>query len=90
MADRGPNYDVERRRLMMQVEEHEDTIEKGHSRLAEIERAKKRNSGRAELANLELDVEADSIRENEISLHVRIEEIQVNLKAMVKTGVTSG
>lgn len=90
MADRGPNYDVERRRLMLQIEEHEDTIEKGQSRLREIERAKKRNLDRAELMNLELDTEAVRVQENEESLRTRVAEIQANLKAMVKTGGSNG
>lgn len=86
MVDRGPNYTLERRRLELQREEHEDTIAKGQSRLAEIERAKKRNLSRAELANMELDSEAGKVGENEASLHGRIEEIDTNLKAMTKGG----
>lgn len=90
MADRGPNYVVERRRAELQREEHEDTIAKGQARLQEIERAKKRNLDRAELANLELDAEAEKVQENEASLKTRIEEINTNLKAMVKGGGTNG
>lgn len=88
MADRGPNYIVERRRLELQKEEHEDTIAKGQSRLAEIQRAKKRNLDRAELANLELDGEIEKIKENETALLGRIDELNTNLKAMTKPGGT--
>jgi hypothetical protein len=90
MADRGPNYTVERRRLELQREEHEDTIAKGQSRLGEIERAKKRNIDRAELANLELDSEAEKVKENETALRGKIEEINTNLKAMLRPGGSDG
>jgi len=90
MADKGPNYALERRRLELQTAEHEDTIAKGLARLAEIERAKKRNLDRAELANMELDSEAEKIRENEEALRRRMDEINVNLKAMVKGGSENG
>lgn len=90
MSDRGPNYDVERRRLTLAIEEHEDTVEKGHSRIAEIERAKKRNMSRAELANMELDSEAEKIRENETALKSKIDEINANMKAMTKSGGSDG
>jgi hypothetical protein len=82
MADRGPNYDIERRRLQIAIDEHLDTIEKGIYRLAEIERAKKRNTDRAELANVELDAESERSRENEAALRKAIKEIEVNLKLM--------
>lgn len=84
MADRGPNYAIERRRLEIQVDEHLDTIAKGQARLAEIERSQKRNVDRAELANLELDQEAERIRENEAALKSKIKETEKNLVAMVK------
>jgi hypothetical protein len=90
MPDRGPNYAVERRRLELALAEHEDTIEKGQARLAEIERAKKRNIDRAELANLELDAEAERIEENEEALKVKMSEIAGNLKAMTKDGADAG
>lgn len=90
MADRGPDYAVERRRQELQLEEHEDTIAKGKARIEEIVRAKKRNLNRAELANMELDAEAVKISENETSLQQRIDEIQANLRAMVKGGRSDG
>jgi hypothetical protein len=90
MADRGPNYSLERIRLQLQLEEHEDTIAKGQARLQEIERAKKRNLSRAEFANMELDAEAEKVRENEMVLTKRMDEINGNLKAMVKGGTSDG
>lgn len=85
MVDRGPDYAVERRRLELQRGEHEDTIEKGRARMAEIERAKQRNLDRVDLANMELDAEASKIRENEQALTEKIEDIEQNLRAMVAT-----
>lgn len=90
MADKGPNYTVERRRLELQIEEHEDTIAKGSARLQEIERAKKLNMARAELANLALDGEAALVAENEATLQARITEIKTNLSAMIKGGGSHG
>ena len=90
MADKGPNYTIERIRLELQIEDHEDTIAKGQARLQEIERAKKRNLSRTDLANRELDDEGSKIHENEEVTRKRIEEIQVNLKAMVKGGTSDG
>ncbi len=84
MADKGPNYTVERRRLEIQQLEHRQLIQKQHGRLEEIASSKDMNTARAELANMELDAEADSIRLNQASLEVRINEINKNLGVMVK------
>lgn len=84
MADKTPNYGVERMRLEIQLDEHDDTIERGHSRLAEIDRAKARNIARAALQNAELDSEAALVRENEAALEGRKAEINTNLAAMKK------
>ena len=70
--------------LELAISEHEDTIEKGRARLGEIERAKARNLARVNIDNLQLDAEAQSIRENEESLTAAIAEKQKNLTAMVK------
>lgn len=84
MADRGPDYSVEAMRLRLQMDEHDDTIARGQARLLEIERAKKRNISRTDIANAELDSEADSIRENEKALEGRKAEITTNLSLMKK------
>jgi len=84
MADKGPDYRVERLRLEVQRDEHELTIQKGESRLLEIERQKRLNTRRAEIANADLDSEADKIRTNNEALTGAIEEIDSNLSKMVK------
>lgn len=88
MADKGHNYTVERRRLELQLLEHEDTIARGRTRVDEIARAKKTNIARAELANMELDSESARIQDNETALGARIAELRTNLDLMVKE--TSG
>lgn len=84
MADAGPDYSVERRRLKLQQLEHEATIQKGQSRIGEIERQKRLNLARAELANDELDSEARIIQANELSLTKTIADIDDKLGRMVK------
>ena len=86
MADKGPNYDLSRKRLALENEEHELTIFKGEQRINEIERSKRMNLMRVEMANDELDSEADRIRENNVSLRAKISDNDSNLKAMVKAG----
>lgn len=85
MADKGPNYSVERRRLEIQKLEHLQTIAKQATRIEEIGSAKELNIARAELANMELDAEAENIVANQDALRKRIAEIDKNLGAMVKT-----
>lgn len=84
MADKGPSYTVEHRRLELQVMEHEDTIARGKTRIDEIARAKKTNLARAELSNMELDAESARIKDNETALGARIAELRTNLDLMVK------
>jgi len=84
MADKGPNYSVQRRKLMLQNLEHRDTIEKGEARLAEIERMKAINLQRVEIQNLDLEDEAQRIRENRDALEAKIAENEGNLDKMVK------
>lgn len=84
MADKSPNYTVERRRLELQVLEAEDNIELGRTRIAQIERAKKTNLARAELANMDLDAESARLKDNETALSGRITELRTNLDLMVK------
>jgi chromosome segregation ATPase len=84
MADRGPNWTVERVRLEAQIEDHEDTIAAGTARLNAIARAKAANQRRADLANLDLDAEAQTIRENEAALKAKQADIRKNLEAMTK------
>jgi predicted nucleic acid-binding Zn-ribbon protein len=83
MADAGPNYNVERKRLMLQKLEHDNTIQKGRARIAEIERQKTLNLERAGLQNDELDGEIDLIEQNEASLRESIANIEKNAKAMI-------
>ena len=83
MADRGPNYAIERLRLEAQIADHDDTIEAGRSRKAAIERSKAANLRRAQLANMDLDAEVASINENEAALQSKKAEITKNLTAMV-------
>lgn len=84
MADVGPNYTIERRRLELANLEHRQTIARGRSRLGEIEGQKQINLSRATLANDELDEEAQRISANEESLVAKIAENEQNLKLMVK------
>lgn len=84
MPDVGPNYTIERRRLELANLEHNQTIARGRSRLGEIEGQKRINLSKAELANEELDDEAQRIRANEESLVAKIAENEANLKLMVK------
>jgi len=84
MADAGPDYAVERKRLTLQKLEHESTIDAGEARISAIERQKKVNLARAELANDELDSEAKSLRANEKALLKAIDDIDQKLAAMTK------
>jgi len=84
MADRGPNYSVERKRLMLNKMEHEQNIEAGRARIEAIEKQKKVNLARAELANDELDDEARRIKANETALNTTIADIDKKLSLMVK------
>lgn len=84
MADAGPNYPIERRRLELANLEHRQTIARGQARLAEIESQKQVNLARVELANEELDEEARRVRVNEEALLAKIAENDTNLKLMVK------
>lgn len=85
MSDQGPNYVIERRRLELANLEHRQTIARGLSRVEEIERQKEVNLKKAELANEELDDEAQRVRLNQASLESKIAENDSNLKAMVKS-----
>ena len=87
MADAGPNYRVERRRLELQKLEHDSTIEQGKARVAQIERQKKVTLARAELANDELDNEARVVQANEKALLGAIADIDKKIAAMVKDPV---
>lgn len=82
MADKGPNYTVERVRKEADLADHDDTIAAGRARLGAIERGKAANQRRTDLANMDLDAEAASIRENEKALELKKAEIQKNLDAM--------
>jgi hypothetical protein len=84
VSDAGPDYSVERRRLEFQKLEHEATIDKGKSRLAEIERQKMINIKRAELQNDELDGESRIIEANELSLRSAMADIDKKLSVMAK------
>lgn len=84
MADAGPNYTVERRRLLLAKMEHEQSIQKGRARIEEIERQKKLNIARIELQNEELDDEVGRIKANEDSLKTTMTEIDKKLDLMVK------
>lgn len=84
MADRSPNYSVERRRLELQKMEHAQTIAKGSYRIEEIETQKKMNIARAELANDELSDEVARIRANETALGKAIADLDKNIEAMTK------
>jgi Neuraminidase (sialidase) len=84
MADRGPNYTVERRRLELAKMEHNQTIQKQTMRLEEIDSQKNMNLARAELANMELDDEAEKIKVNQQALKSKITEIDKNLDLMTK------
>jgi len=84
MADKSPNYSVERRRLELQKMEHAQTIAKGSFRISEIETQKELNIARAELANDELDDEVARIRTNEKALQKAMEDIDSNINAMTK------
>lgn len=82
MADKGANYIVERRRLELQKMEHLQTISKQSARVAEIESQKTMNLARVELANMELDAEAENISANQAALQAKITEIEKNLALM--------
>lgn len=84
MADAGPDYSVERRRLEFQRMEHEVSIKKGQRRLEEIDDQKKINLRRADLQNDELDGEARIIQANELSLTSAMADIDKKLDLMVK------
>jgi predicted component of type VI protein secretion system len=84
VADKGPNYTVERKRLELTQMEHRQLIKKQSGRLEEIETQKAMNVSRTELANMELDAESESIRANQVALEAKIAEIDKNLTAMVK------
>lgn len=84
MADNGPNYSVERRRLHVQKLEHEQTIAKGRSRLDDIQLQKNLNTQRAELLNDELGDEAARIKSNEAALHKAMGDIDKKLELMTK------
>jgi len=84
MADAGPNYTIERRRLELATLEHRQTIKQGQARLSQIDGQKQVNLARAELANEELDEEARKILANEAALTAKIAENDTNLKLMVK------
>ena len=84
MADAGPNYSVERKRLLLTKLEHEQTIEAGRSRISSIERQKALNLARAELMNDELDSEAKIIEANEEALNRAMAEIDKKMAAMTK------
>lgn len=83
MSDKGPNYTVERQRLELTKAEHEQTITRGDSRIAEIERQKKLNVMRMDLANAELDDEVSVIKANETSLRKAMGEIDKKIELMV-------
>lgn len=85
MADAGPDYSVERRRLEFTRLEHESTIKKGDRRIAEIDDQKEINLKRAALQNDELDSEARIIAANKLSLEKSILDIEEKLKKMIKT-----
>lgn len=87
MADAGPNYRVERRRLELTRMEHDGTIDQGKSRVSAIDRQKKVNLARAELANDELDNEVRIIQTNEKALLTAIADIDKKIAAMVKEPV---
>lgn len=84
MADAGFNYRVERRRLELTKMEHEQTIEQGDARVSQIERQKKVNLARTELANDELDNEARVIAANKAALQRTIADIDKKIGAMAK------
>lgn len=84
MADAGPNYSVEKRRLELQKLEHRQTISRQEHRLVEIGESQNMNIARTELANMELDDEADKIRSNQEALQKRIAEIDKSIGLMAK------
>ncbi len=84
MADRGPNYSVERRRFELAKMEHNQTIQRQSQRLEDIDTQKNMNLARAELANMELDDEAEKIKVNQQALKAKIAEIDKNLDLMIK------
>ena len=84
MADKGPNWGVERVRYEAQIADHDDTIAAGEARLQAIARQKAANQRRTDLANLDLEAEAQLIRENEASLRAKQAEIRANLDKMTK------
>lgn len=83
MSDKGPNYSVERQRLEFTKAEHEQTIAKGDSRIGDIERQKKLNIMRTDLANAELDDEVRVIKANESALRRTMGEIDKKIELMV-------
>lgn len=84
MADKKPDYNIERRKLKFDRLEHEQTIARGKARIDEISRQKDLNLLRVEIANAELDSEVNLIRTNESSLMRTIETIDEKLALMVK------
>jgi len=84
MADRTPDYDVERLRLELEIAEHEDTIARGQSRIAEIKSQKERNLQRVTIQNADLETESKRLLDNESALLKAIDEKQANLAAMVR------
>lgn len=83
MADKGPNYTVERRRLEIQKLEHAQLIKRQDGRVEEIESQKAMNIARAELANMELDAESENLKANQKALASKIADIDKNLGLMV-------
>jgi hypothetical protein len=64
--------------------EHNQTIQRQSQRLEDIDTQKNMNLARAELANMELDDEAEKIKVNQQALKAKIAEIDKNLDLMAK------
>lgn len=84
MADKGPNYDIERLKLAKQISEHKATIRRGHARKVDIDDQKAINLQEVEIQNATLDEEARKIDDNEAALIAAITEIEKNRDLMVK------
>lgn len=84
MADKSPNYSVERRRLELQKMEHAQTISKGDYRIQEIETQKLMNIARVELANDELDDEILRVKANKVALTKAMGDIDQKIDLMTK------
>lgn len=84
MADNGPNYTVERRRLELTKLEHAQTISKGSNRIQEIEQQKDVNLARVVLANDELDDEVARTKANASALKLAMGEIDKKIALMTK------